>query len=127
MTWRALSISPYVKDFRSDNEVGIIGLREGRTTNYPFNAGINFFRQDRAAVIRVVRDVNERIDFFSGVAEESFRLDEIGLDASKCSTETNRKVGTASLHCHADRLPRVKANFSDCLAFHRLPVLLAEE
>jgi hypothetical protein len=67
--------------------VGIIGLRE-RGTAFPFNAGLTWFRADRAAVTRVVRDVNERIDFFSGVKDEPFRLEEIGI-GEKCLTDQN--------------------------------------
>ena len=76
-----------VDDFKSDPEVGIIGLRE-KGTKFPFNAGLTWFRADRAAVMRVVRDVNERLDFLSGVEEEPYRLDEIGLD-QKCIGDKN--------------------------------------
>eukprot|EP00227_Mantoniella_beaufortii_P017289 CAMPEP_0197575390 /NCGR_PEP_ID=MMETSP1326-20131121/804_1 /TAXON_ID=1155430 /ORGANISM="Genus nov. species nov., Strain RCC2288" /LENGTH=615 /DNA_ID=CAMNT_0043138149 /DNA_START=55 /DNA_END=1902 /DNA_ORIENTATION=+ len=79
-----------VEDFRSDPGVGIIGMRE-QGTNFPFNAGVNFMRADRAAVLRVVRDVNERIDFFSGVADEAYRLEEIGISEAKCLPEEQRK------------------------------------
>ena len=47
------------------SEALTVGLRE-HMTSFPFNTGLNFFKAGRGAVLRVVRDVNERVDFFYG-------------------------------------------------------------
>ena len=91
-----------VADFRSDPEVGIIGLRE-RGTAIPFNGGLTWFRSDRAAVTRLVRDINERVDFFTGVKEEPFRLEELGID-KKCNEGDEAKKLFADASVYNDAL-----------------------
>ena len=71
-------------DFRSDPEKGIIGLRE-ESTAFPFNAGLTWFRANRTAVTRLVRDVNERVDFFAHAKDDPDRLEDIGIDKVKCT------------------------------------------